>query len=798
MMQRLLQSFRLCLTILILCCAGEFAGATEDKPELPAIKLQVDSLNNLAAKHFTEDILYTKSLTNQSGNLAKSIHYKKGEAFALYYHALSDFYKDNFPAALDYFFKSLDIFHSLNDADNEIKVYNSISLLFLQLNNPLKAEQYLNNAEMFLKNSTNPDNPAEIYLTRGLVEMGKGSYREAIAYAYRSAGQSMSHKNHHMVGRAYKLIGDAYIQLKQLRKAIFIYQKATAIFKQTGDLTQISILDTRIAHAYSVLKNKQLTLVYNNKAYHERLILGIQYMITSSIINVGGSYMEVGRYDSALYFLRLGLQLSLQEKRNTLTAEAHDLLTDCYYLQKNYRLSLSHYQEYFKYHQKILEDHNKVALRTLEAEHLVHYVENTHDFLSRQNETQTLILRNHRLQLLFIVIILFLILTVGIIVQVVTGRTKRSAKELQVLNLKLENEIRETIEAERRLNESENLYRFLAEHSSDVISLLNSNLKMQFVSPSCFLMYGFTEEELVTRPDSFEVVDLNYRKQVRTSLESILQRKTPQTLVYKARKRNGSSFWVENHINPMFDPVSGDVNELVTVVRDITDRVEYEKHISENERQKEILLYEIHHRVKNNFAILISLMELQRQYAKSASLDMPLVDLQLRVRTMSLVHEQLYSNQSIDAIPLGSYLDRLTSIISSAFSKPNITIHKSVQECAARIEIALPLGLIVNELFTNAFKYAFPDNRKGDVWIDLHLDKTSQAEETGLESLLYVLNIRDNGVGLPETFSLEHNLSTGSQIILILIEQLEAHYEYLHQPGASFTLRFAAFPKEFN
>ncbi len=177
---------------------------------------------------------------------------------------------------------------------------------------------------------------------------------------------------------------------------------------------------------------------------------------------------------------------------------------------------------------------------------------------------------------------------------------------------------------------------------------------------------------------------------------------------------------------------------------------------------------------------------------------MPLVDLQLRVRTMSLVHEQLYSNQSIDAIPLGSYLDRLTSIISSAFSKPNITIHKSVQECAARIEIALPLGLIVNELFTNAFKYAFPDNRKGDVWIDLHLDKTSQAEETGLESLLYVLNIRDNGVGLPETFSLEHNLSTGSQIILILIEQLEAHYEYLHQPGASFTLRFAAFPKEFN
>jgi len=165
---------------------------------------------------------------------------------------------------------------------------------------------------------------------------------------------------------------------------------------------------------------------------------------------------------------------------------------------------------------------------------------------------------------------------------------------------------------------------------------------------------------------------------------------------------------------------------------------------------------------------------------------------------MSLVHEQLYHNQSIDAIPLGSYLNRLTSIISSAFSKPNIKIHSNVQECAARIEIALPLGLIVNELLTNAFKYAFPNNDQGDVWIDLHLDKTSQDAEQGLEDLIYILSVKDNGVGLPENFTFQQNLSTGSQIVMILIEQLEAEYEIIPQPGASFTLRFAAFPKEFN
>jgi two-component sensor histidine kinase len=191
-------------------------------------------------------------------------------------------------------------------------------------------------------------------------------------------------------------------------------------------------------------------------------------------------------------------------------------------------------------------------------------------------------------------------------------------------------------------------------------------------------------------------------------------------------------------------------------------------------------------------------MELQKQFTKANTLDMPLIDLQLRVRTMSLVHEQLYHSQSIDAIPLGPYLDRLTSIISSAFSKPNIKINTSVQECATRIEIALPLGLIVNELLTNAFKYAFPNNSHGDVWIDLHLDNNDQGSESSLESIYYILKVWDNGVGLPENFSFENNTSTGSQIIKILIEQLEARYEIRRQPGASITIRFAAFPKEFN
>ena len=784
--------------ILFFCFAGKLLFATEDKQELPTFIRQIDSLNNLAAANMSADTWLSKTLANQSYNLAKICHYQAGEALALYQLAVANMILENYPVALDLMFKSLDIYQVLKDADNEILLNQSIVGFFLQLKDPERAEPYLNNAYSLLDKSTNIETPALLYLGKGSVAMARKNYLEAVDYYYRSLGYCYSTKNIIGAGRAYKMIGDACIQLKQLHRAIFLYHKANDIFSQFEDLKEVSILNTRIAHAYSVLGIKAKALEYNKKAYNERIIVGSKNLITSSIINLGGSFMELSEYDSALYCLRLGLDRAVEENRSNLIEEANSLLADCYELQKNYRLSLKYYQEYYNYHLRTIEDRNRSATQTLEAEHLVHDIENTHKLLTHQNETQQLDLRNHRLQLIFIIIILFLVVIVGMVVHVLTRRTQRAEKELQVLNFKLENEIREHLEAERRLQVSENLYRFLAENSPDVISLFNSGLKRTFSSPSCLSMYGFTEEELVTRPDSFEVVDLTYRKQVRSSLESIMQRKTPQTLVYKARKKDGSSFWVENHINPMFDPVSGEVNELVTVVRDISDRMQFEEQLAENERQKEMLLYEIHHRVKNNFAILISLMELQKQFPTGDKLDMPLIDLQLRVRTMSLVHEQLYHNQSIDAIPLGSYLDRLTSIIISAFSKPNIKIHTNVQECAARIEIALPLGLIVNELLTNAFKYAFPDNSNGDVWIDLHLDKTNQDSESGLESLSYILNIRDNGIGLPEHFSFEKNTSTGSQIVQILIEQLEAEYQIIHQPGASFTLRFAAFPKEYN
>ncbi|MEI7983975.1 MAG: sensor histidine kinase, partial [Bacteroidota bacterium] len=229
-----------------------------------------------------------------------------------------------------------------------------------------------------------------------------------------------------------------------------------------------------------------------------------------------------------------------------------------------------------------------------------------------------------------------------------------------------------------------------------------------------------------------------------------------------------------------FNSDTGEVKEIISVIRDISDRKNHEEFISENERQKDLLLHEIHNRVKNNFAILISLMDMQRSLSHDPVLDRSFTDLQLRVRTMSLVHEQLYIGRGIHVIPFDDYLKNLSQIVSSTFKTDLVTLHNDIDPCTLTIEMALPLGLIVNELITNAYKYAFSGKDSGNVWVLLK----PKAEER------WSITIRDDGIGLPSDFSSRTAQSMGSQIIRLLVQQVEGNLEISNRDGACFNIDF--------
>ncbi|MEI7982956.1 MAG: histidine kinase dimerization/phosphoacceptor domain -containing protein, partial [Bacteroidota bacterium] len=155
------------------------------------------------------------------------------------------------------------------------------------------------------------------------------------------------------------------------------------------------------------------------------------------------------------------------------------------------------------------------------------------------------------------------------------------------------------------------------------------------------------------------------------------------------------------------------VVQVITILRDRSKEQEINELKIKNAEQKEIMLREIHHRVKNNLAIVISLLTLQLRNNKDPNLHRIIQDIEMRIRSMALIHEHLYRSESIEKISLASYLQSLASIILQTFSGHHIKLISNFDQTDVSIETALPLGLITNELLTNAFKYAFPSNGAG-------------------------------------------------------------------------------------
>uniref|UniRef100_B8HYR2 Signal transduction histidine kinase n=1 Tax=Cyanothece sp. (strain PCC 7425 / ATCC 29141) TaxID=395961 RepID=B8HYR2_CYAP4 len=193
----------------------------------------------------------------------------------------------------------------------------------------------------------------------------------------------------------------------------------------------------------------------------------------------------------------------------------------------------------------------------------------------------------------------------------------------------------------------------------------------------------------------------------------------------------------------------------------LQERTQAEAKLKKSLREKELLLKEIHHRVKNNLTVVSSLLNLQSETTQDALALKLLQESQDRIATIALVHELLYQSPSLERIEVDQYLKRLTEQIFSTYSSQHLRLHLDLDAVSLNIETALPCGLIVNELLSNALKHAFPSHETGDIWISFKLEKKH-----------YCLIVRDNGIGLPEGLNLSQSPSLGLQVVSDLTRQL--------------------------
>ncbi|MCG6551849.1 MAG: PAS domain-containing protein [Candidatus Magnetominusculus sp. LBB02] len=234
---------------------------------------------------------------------------------------------------------------------------------------------------------------------------------------------------------------------------------------------------------------------------------------------------------------------------------------------------------------------------------------------------------------------------------------------------------------------------------------------------------------------------------------------------------------------PVFD-AENKVRAVVIYARDITLRKNYENYLLASLREKEALMREIHHRVKNNLQIISGLINLQLNNITDKTYAEMFTETKNRIRSIALVHNKLYQSKGLSDVDLKQYITSLTNELFHTFgiNKDTIALTLDVEDVTIGIDSAVPIGLIINELFTNALKYAFPNKTAGKITISTHKKDGGEIE----------LIISDNGIGLPEAINFKDTQSLGLHLVNILVGQIRGTIELDRTLGTKFVIRFLA------
>ncbi|GAB1544919.1 hypothetical protein NUACC21_75950 [Scytonema sp. NUACC21] len=303
-----------------------------------------------------------------------------------------------------------------------------------------------------------------------------------------------------------------------------------------------------------------------------------------------------------------------------------------------------------------------------------------------------------------------------------------------------------------------------------------------YANPKFEKIFGYDAGELNGKPVSVVNYEDDQVSALETTKQIIHKIETYGEATYEVRnvKKDGTQFWCRATCSIFDHPEYGTV--YVAVQHDITEQKQAEELIKNSLKEKEVLLKEIHHRVKNNLQIITSLLQMQSRRTQEPQALEVLRDSKNRIASIALVHEKLYRSEDLANIDFGQYIPGLIRHLFDTYKvSPNtITLNTNVEAILLAIDTAIPCGLIVNELVSNSFKYAFPANRQGEIYVEF----LANSDNT------LTLIVRDNGIGIPEEFDIKNTPSLGLTLVYGLVEQLEGIIELERNQGTQFKITF--------
>ena len=324
----------------------------------------------------------------------------------------------------------------------------------------------------------------------------------------------------------------------------------------------------------------------------------------------------------------------------------------------------------------------------------------------------------------------------------------------------------------------------VVESSNDAIATESLDGIITSWNKSAEQIYGYSAEEILGKNVSILEPD-NLKGEVKQLIEKIKQGEKVQHYETLRVKKDGTIINGSITLSPIFDSY-GKLVAISGIARDITERIKAEKLLAKAEEAR---MKEIHHRIKNNLQVISSLLDLQAEKFRDKEVLEAFRESQNRVTSMSLIHEELYKGEGNDTLNFSAYLQKLAESLFQTYSlsSKNVRLCMDLEENTFfDMDIAIPLGIIVNELVSNSLKHAFTEEEEGEIRIKLC------REEKGNEmhKSFFSLTISDNGKGIPENIKLESLESLGLQLVNILVDQLDGKIELKRTHGTEFRITF--------
>lgn len=317
------------------------------------------------------------------------------------------------------------------------------------------------------------------------------------------------------------------------------------------------------------------------------------------------------------------------------------------------------------------------------------------------------------------------------------------------------------------VNSSEERFRQVVEAAPDGLAMVDENGLLVLVNAGLERMFGYRREEMIGHPIEFLMPE-RYRGGHLERRNHFLRAPEARDMAGRkelyARRKDGSEFPVEIGLNPL---QAADRLHVLATIQDVTKRKADQAMLEKALQEKTALLNEVHHRVKNNLQVVSSLLNLQTRHASPEASQL-LSESQGRVKAIALIHQLLYERNDYAQVELGLYLQRLARLQSETFQSHSDRIRLHIQQpdhpITLDLQRAVPCGLLVNELISNAFKHAFPNEQRGTICITL-----SPCEDGCF------ITVRDDGIGLPSDIHLGETLTLGFQLLPLLTEQAGGH-----------------------